>query len=276
MNQNNNLSVLPFYPSIDEQNHRRSYSYGDIYPLYTPCGHVPPFQVCVPTSNATIQGVMLYKADGTQVGAITQQLTTGGLTKMSYAAYGYDVIVYPASIVAGVMTEQGQYYMMILMSDDTWYYSDIMTAVPDISPYLKIEWYDMEDMVMDDCRIVYEMGGGEEFHNIMYLNTEIGKPEYTFEEQGENRDGFFFPEKQLSEKTYRFTFLAAEYVCDVMRFIRMADSIVITDKYGREYRCDTFLMTPKWETQGNLASVEVEFQTNTVAKRIGRAYTSNN
>ena len=61
-----------------------------------------------------------------------------------------------------------------------------------------------------------------------------------------------------------------------MRFIRMADSIVITDKYGRTYNCDTFLMTPKWETQGNLASVEVEFQTNTVAKRIGRAYTSNN
>ena len=83
-------------------------------------------------------------------------------------------------------------------------------------------------------------------------------------------------EKQLSEKTYRFTVLAAEYVCDVMRFIRMADSIVITDKYGRTYNCDTFLMTPKWETQGNLASVEVEFQTNTVAKRIGRAYTSNN
>lgn len=276
MNQNNNLSVLPFYTSIDEQNHRRSYSYGDIYPLYTPCGHVPPFQVCIPTTNATIQGAMLYKADGTQVGSITQQLTTGGLTKKSYAAYGYDVIVYPASIVAGVMTTEGQYYMMLLMSDDTWYYSDIVTAVPDISPYLKIEWYDMEDMVMDDCRIVYEMGGGEEFHNRLYLNTEIGKPEYTFEEQGENRDGFFFPEKQLSEKTYRFTFLAAEYVCDVMRFIRMADSIVITDKYGREYRCDTFLMTPKWETQGNLASVEVEFQTNTVAKRIGRAYTSNN
>ena len=57
-----------------------------------------------------------------------------------------------------------------------------------------------------------------------------------------------------------------------MRFIRMADYIHITDKYGREYDCDTFLITPKWQTQGDLASVEIEFKTNTVVKKIGRGY----
>ena len=104
----------------------------------------------------------------------------------------------------------------------------------------------------------------------------MGKPDYTFEEEGEQRDGLWFPEKMISEKTYKFTFLASEYLLDVMRFIRMADNIKVTDKYGRTYQCDTFLMTPKWEAQGNLASVEVEFQTNTVAKRIGRAFTTIN
>ena len=68
------------------------------------------------------------------------------------------------------------------------------------------------------------------------------------------------------------TFLASEYMCDVMRFVRMSDKVKVTDKYGRNYQCDTFLITPKWETQGDLASVEVEFQTNVVAKRIGRAF----
>ena len=57
-----------------------------------------------------------------------------------------------------------------------------------------------------------------------------------------------------------------------MRFIRMADYIHITDKYGREYDCDTFLITPKWQTQGDLASVEIEFQIATVVKKIGRGY----
>ena len=110
----------------------------------------------------------------------------------------------------------------------------------------------------------------------MYLCTELGKPEYQFEEEGENRDGYFFPEKQISEKTYRAMCLAPEYLCDVMRFIRMADYVVITDKYGRSYDCDTFLITPKWQTQGDLASVEIEFETATVVKKIGRGYTITN
>ena len=88
----------------------------------------------------------------------------------------------------------------------------------------------------------------------------------------EKRDGLIFPEKMISAKTFKFTFIANEPLCDVMRFIRMADIVTITDKYGRTYECDQFLMTPKWETQGNIASVSCEFQVNTVAKRIGRAY----
>ena len=67
--------------------------------------------------------------------------------------------------------------------------------------------------------------------------------------------------------------MAPEYLCDAMRFVRMADEIKVTDKYGRTYLCDQFLMTPKWQDQGNLASVEAEFQTDTVAKAIGRALT---
>jgi hypothetical protein len=54
----------------------------------------------------------------------------------------------------------------------------------------------------------------------------------------------------------------------------MADHIKITDRYGNVYTADMFLMTPKWETQGNIASVEAEFQTSIIAKRIGRSYTN--
>ena len=57
-----------------------------------------------------------------------------------------------------------------------------------------------------------------------------------------------------------------------MRLARMADHVKITDRYSTVYECDTFLITPKWEVQGNVASVDAEFQTNMVAKRIGRNY----
>ena len=41
-NFNNSLSILPFYESLEEQNHRKSYAYGETYPLYVPMGAVPP------------------------------------------------------------------------------------------------------------------------------------------------------------------------------------------------------------------------------------------
>jgi hypothetical protein len=125
---------------------------------------------------------------------------------------------------------------------------------------------------MDGAAIAYDLGSSF-FHNIVLLNTQLGKPEYEYEEEGENRDGLFFPEKMISEKTYKFNFLANEPLCDVMRLARMSDHIRITDRYGNVYNCDTFLMTPKWEVQGNVASVDAEFQTNFVAKRIGRSLT---
>lgn len=274
MTQNNNLSVLPFYTDRDEQDFRKSYSFGEIYPLYSPKDRLLPFQILVPHGNLpfSVTQVRIFTPDGeTAVAEISSNLLDGGLTIMRYAASGYDIIYYPSMVPMGVELPVGQYYAMLVCNAGAWtYYSEVFTVVSDLTPFLKIEWWSESDIVADGWRIAYT-GLNLQFKNVLYLATELGKPDYEFEEDGEQRDGFFFPEKMLSEKTYKFIFLASEYICDVMRFIRMADYIHITDKYGREYKCDTFLMTPKWQPQGNIASVEVEFQTDTVAKTIGRA-----
>ena len=75
----------------------------------------------------------------------------------------------------------------------------------------------------------------------------------------------------ISEKRYRFKFFAPEYLLDVMRFIRMADFANITAN-GQVYSLDTFLITPEWEDNGDVASVEAQFDTATVAKKIGVGY----
>jgi hypothetical protein len=267
--------VLPFYGSIEEQNHRKSYAYGEIYPLYVPVNNVPPFQVVIAHTDATISSVQLYTSKGVYVSTITAFLTAKGLTKYPFAGEGYDVLVYPALASETTATiAEGQYYLTITMSDDSVLYSDIFTCTGMISAYLKVQWWDVADFVMDGCRIVYPLGENSVFQNTLYLNTELGKPEYEFNEEGEQRDGYFFSELQISEKKYKATFLASEYLCDVMRFIRMADYVKITDKYGNIYRADTFLITPKWEAQGNLASVDMEFTCDTVAKKIARPVSS--
>ena len=127
--RNNNLSVLPFYGSIEEQNHRKSYAYGEIYPLYVPVNNVPPFQVVIAHTDATISSVQLYTSKGVYVSTITAFLTAKGLTKYPFAGEGYDVLVYPALASETTATiAEGQYYLTITMSDDSVLYSDIFTC----------------------------------------------------------------------------------------------------------------------------------------------------
>lgn len=270
MLQNNNLSVLPWYTSIDEQNHRKSYAYGQVYPLFCQAGMLLPFQIIRPNRNNSISRVRLYSFDGTMVATLTSAMIDLGLQIVKFPTLGYDVILYPAILpISSPTMMDGRYYMTLYDGVTEWY-SEIFTVVQDVSPYLKIEWYDEHNLQFEGGQIIYDT---PRFHNFLYFATELGKPEYTFTEEGEQRDGYYFPEKQLSEKTYKCTVMAPEYLCDVMRLIRLSDYVRVTDKYGRVYDCDQFLITPKWETQGDLASVEIEFETATVVKKIGDGMT---
>lgn len=265
---NNNLSVLPFYDSIEQQNARKWWVYNRVYPLFTPAMFMLPFQILrTHRDGTTISSFLVYTKTGVLVGDFTRAILDAGITIKPFTSFGYDVIVFGGQTPVFTQFENGQYYATISDGLQTWY-SEMFTVVNDIKPYLKIEWWDVEDFVMDAGTIVYK---NPAFKNTLYLCTDIGKPEYIFEEEGETRDGYFFPTKQISEKRYRFNFLASEYLLDAMRFIRMADFAEI-EYNGQRYSLDTFLITPEWEDNGDVASVEAVFDTATVAKKIGLGY----
>ena len=163
--------------------------------------------------------------------------------------------------------EEGMYYMTLSDGTDTWW-SEILTLVNDVTPYLMIEWGDMSDLIFDAGIISYRRG----YRNRVYLSTDLGKPDYTFEDEGESRDGYYFPEKQVSSKTYKCVALAPEFLIDAMRLVRLSDVVTVRDKFARVYDCDTFLVTAEWQTQGDLASLEIEFTTSTVVKKTGRSW----
>ena len=48
------------------------------------------------------------------------------------------------------------------------------------------------------------------------------------------------------------------------------------DKIRQGIRLRHVFNNPEWQTQGDLASVEIEFKTNTVVKKIGRGYIISN
>lgn len=219
------------------------------------------------TTMAPITSFGIYRANGSYVGDFSASVIPDIIIK---PLGDLDCIIYPGTAAFTASFQNGQYYAVMTDRTNTWY-SEIFTVVNDIAPCLKIEWWDLEDFVMDAGTIVYQLPGGELFKNALYIQSEIAKPEYLFEEEGESRDGYFFPIKQISEKHYRFAFLASEYLLDVMRFIRMADFAQIT-KDGHVYKLDTFLITPEWEDNGDVAAVTAEFDTDTVAKKIGLGY----
>ena len=78
MIQNNNLSPLPWYSDIKYQNARKSYAYGNVYPLFSQAGFILPFQFVVDYSaNTVITNVLLFDKDGKQVANITDDMIAG-------------------------------------------------------------------------------------------------------------------------------------------------------------------------------------------------------
>jgi len=263
MTPNNNLSILPFYLDISRQNHRKDYAFGEVFPLFTPDRKILPFQIIREHRTNAISSVILKNLDGTTVANITTQMSGTGLKVNQYTSYGYDVIVYPGQLLLTTTTPEGPYYIEISDGVQTWY-SEVFTVVRFVDQYLKITYWDSESLVFDGGRVDFS----DNFAFNLYLPTQIGRPEYEFEEQVEKRDGYQFVEKQISEKTFRFNFVAPEYLLDAMRIIRMMDNIKVISK-GETYDVDQFLMTPKWQGGGYLAGVEVEFQCDTVLKKLG-------
>ena len=75
MNEYNNLSVLPFYSRIEDQNARRWWVYGRVYPLF--CGGaLLPFQYSTDNyllvHNTFGMNVNLYSKDGEFMGRLEE------------------------------------------------------------------------------------------------------------------------------------------------------------------------------------------------------------
>lgn len=177
---------------------------------------------------------------------------------------GKDYIVHKGEEIAFLEGFTDKMYLELSDGIDTWYSAYFGFC----EPCMKIEWYDAEDFVFDAGAIAYSDG----YKNEMFFDAEIGMPEYEFEEEVAERNGYQFPISQISYKKYKFTLLVPEEVCDVMRFIRLSDYVKITTSEGA-YDATSFLMTPTWQEQGYLAEVACEFTTDTVAKKIGKGVT---
>ena len=286
----NNLSCIPFYTKKEHQDFRLWYSYGEKYPYYVPSDFLIPFSFVVPYHSGQPDNIKVefYRACcseekylGTQ-GAYNKNfsviMNSNGFEVKNDDTREISVLTYFAREIDSLDLEEGMYYMKITLvygQINETYYSDVF-FVKDASKLDKcvcIEWRNEENLEYDGGFIPYgETVGGEPFTNRLYLDTTIAMPEYKFTEDGEERNGRFFPIKQISEKVYKMSFTAPEYLCDVMRLIRMADYIELYDGLGRTLVVEQFEMDVKWSQGGHYAEVTCSIQTDSVIKKIGKSY----
>lgn len=258
---NNNISPLPFYDDINLQNHRKDYAFGNIYQLITYKNMLLPFQVVLAAGTA-INWVRLYNFNTGAYTDITASIKENGLALKSYT--DFKLLKYPGTLPIVEIKHEGLYYLAISISDLGIIYSDVFTVTNKIDDYLLLEYYNSYN---------FELKGGivdfsDNFKFKCYLNTQVGKPEYDFEEEATERMGYTFIESQISKKIYKFTFIAPEYLCDALRIVRLCENKRAISK-KQTYDMTTFTMEPEWQDQGDLAAVECEFETDTVIANIG-------
>ena len=280
-----NISPLPFYTDLSQQHHRKSYAFGQIYPLISEGKYLLPFQFIVKgsevvsefnedydsaydkgnslgESNVLIIGVQLVDFNTGVAANIMSDMTSG---RLSFESLGNDLYIfkYPAVLPITAISHEGPYYLKIQLTIGT-IYSEVFVSSNDVSNYIKIDYGNTYNLQMSEGYIDFS----DDFRFKCYIAAEIGKPEYTFEEEAIVRMGYSFVESQVSKKTYRFVCVAPEYLCDALRVIRLCNSKRIYTKHAY-YSPFSFSINPTWEEQGDLASVECEFETDSIIQNIG-------
>lgn len=256
------ISPLKFYDDFHKQNRYRSFAYGHVAPLITNPNVVSPFQLIV---SGDVSEIYVRDANTNKrvTSNVVERFKDAGLRNVT--SNGYNVLLFLGIFpLSGVIDCEGQYWLEIRSGG--WYYSEVFCFDNNIDDCLKIEYWNPEgDFALKNGKIVL---GSENFHFILLLKSELGKPEYSFEEEATKRLGYSFIESQVSKKTYKFNAIIPEYLCDAMRIIRLCSQKKITCK-GETYDAITFSMEVDWQEQGDLASVTCEFDVDNIITNLG-------
>lgn len=257
------LSPLKFYDDTSKQNHCKSYAYNHISPLVSPIQFIPSFQFVIPDSiyqgNALRYAYLRNaKTHEAVTGNIAQELIETGFSVQTFE--GYKVAIY-FGLLPIQFDREGEFYLDLASLNNNWrYFSEVFCFTNNLNEYLEIEYWNKPDnFYIKDGIVVFP----DNFHFKLLLNSEVGKPEYNFEEEGTKRLGYNFIESQVSKKIYRFNAVVPEFICDAARIIRLCNNKIIRTN-GNTYDAMSFEMSVDWQTQGDLASINCEFETDNV------------
>lgn len=257
------LSPLRFYDSEHKQNHRKSYAFGHISPLIMPLNTLDPFQFVLPQGiEPDISECLLVNSDGTSSVSIYECVVEAGLAVKE--VNGFNVVMFPGVFPLMDIRFEGKYFLELTIGESH-FYSEVFCFTNSTADCLTIQYWNPEsDFCIKNGIITFADG----FKFKLRLRTELGKPEYSFEEEATKRLGYTFIESQVSKKIYKFNAVLPEYICDALRIVKLCSNKTVTSN-DDTFDMLTFDMEVDWQDQGDLASVNCEFQVDNIIVNIG-------
>lgn len=262
------LSPLKFYDALEKQERYKSYAYGHVSPLVMKLNVLDSFQLIIPDvagKQDKIIGAYIFDAktnrEPLHINYING-LIKNGLTHSRL--HNYTVVTYPGMLPLIDIKFESNYYLKLETNAGIDYYSEVFCFTNSVNEYLEIMYNNPEGYFFTKHGIV----DLTTISFIVRLRTELGKPEYGFEEEATKRLGYNFIESQISKKTYKFNAILPEYLCDALRLIRLCSNKTLRSK-GEEYEMLSFDMDIDWQDQGDLASANCEFEVDNIIANLG-------
>lgn len=267
----NDLNTIKWYSSIQERNDSQKRATGPKYNLIASIYRFPPFDFTFDPTGGSITYFRLHSLEDGSITNIIQPLVDTGLSDNQESNQGspFDAYRYPSGVNAPLGITPGVYYAEIHDNASGIWYTDDILFVDDVDKMVTLEWWHMEKFKYAGRFIKYDYP----FKHRCVFPTEIGKPIYQINKQGNTRDGKFFPSQTVSYKEHRFWFIAPEHLLDALRVVDQHDCKQIKHK-GKTYDVDEIRWNIDWVADGNIAHVECIFITDTVAVVNGRKLSS--
>lgn len=248
----------------------------ETYSLFMPLGTITPFMINV--SSLSIGSVVIKSAKTGYVATVTSFFNitdVGGIQYQAEDTYSPTTSVTVRSSIYAVggtsmtfaeyVRQHGDVFYLLLISGGSTVllYSDIF-EIKDLAgmedcvgcdPYIIIEWSNTCNL----GELKYADIAG--LNNKVYLNTAMSKPEYEYNEEGdEDGRGEFYAKFKSIKKIRKAELMGTEGLADALAFIPLHDTIHITDTDGNEYSTARFLTSVSWQNDC-LATVSISSYT---------------
>lgn len=259
-----NFSILPIFKNKEEQDFRKSHAFGEGKRLICSKYLLPLFFMMPPPSLGWVR-LTGYSLDDkklweTEYNSQIAARYFGSITHNNRLIYFFKCEEAINEMCIGTQYIEIRYSGP---SGQGYLYTEAFTCT-DIRDCMKLTWWDVEPFttstIGEQGPEIIPYGKGKNFRNFIYIPRPMLRPQYTYEEETYQRDGFIMPAKTIAKKTFRTSILASEEVADAMMMARLADFKILYDKETR-YDIQDLEITPTWTDEPNVVNIQITFTT---------------